>query len=525
MEELSMNYFKRALASVTRRKGKSIILFAVVFILGNVIAGSISIQQATKSVEKNIKSQLGGTATITMDYARYEKEIEQSGESEIDDKYFESVKLKEIETIGQLPYVKYYDYSIGDYPGTNKLKMYNSDPESMSFGGPAGVSNYLNLKGVNYPKVFDIEEKKIALKEGRVFEEAEIESGKAVALISTKFAETNNLKVGDTMVIDATGSNDMGMDMSSGEEDEEAKKVEVFVQDQPYEVIGIFNLVQQEKSKKKDDKNNMGGEQEYMDNEQYNTIYAPNKIIFENQKNYRAGLINKFPEMKEMYGEEESEPEDSKIDDYLTPYFVLKTPEDAEAFRTEATPLLANKYNKVLLSTDQYDSIAGPVKNMSKIANYVIIVSVAATLLIISLVVLLFLRDRKHELGVYLSLGEKRTKVIGQIVIEVAVIAFVAISLSVFTGNVLAKGVSGSLMETQMKAQEDNQNQGGYDDWQLQNLTGNQIGNSEVADSYKVSLSLGYIISFYIVGIGTVLLSTIIPLIYILRLNPKKIMM
>ena len=107
-----MNYFKRALASVTRRKGKSIILFAVVFILGNVIAGSISIQQATKSVEKNIKSQLGGTATITMDYARYEKEIEQSGESEIDDKYFESVKLKEIETIGQLPYVKYYDYSI-----------------------------------------------------------------------------------------------------------------------------------------------------------------------------------------------------------------------------------------------------------------------------------------------------------------------------------------------------------------------------------------------------------------------------
>ncbi|MEG0255667.1 MAG: ABC transporter permease, partial [Vagococcus sp.] len=49
-----MNFFKRAMASVTRRKGKSIILFAVIFILGNVMAGAIAIDQGTKSVEDTI---------------------------------------------------------------------------------------------------------------------------------------------------------------------------------------------------------------------------------------------------------------------------------------------------------------------------------------------------------------------------------------------------------------------------------------------------------------------------------------
>lgn len=51
-----MNYWNRALCSVTRRKGKSLILFAVIFVLGNVIAGSIAIQQSTQNVEKKLKT-------------------------------------------------------------------------------------------------------------------------------------------------------------------------------------------------------------------------------------------------------------------------------------------------------------------------------------------------------------------------------------------------------------------------------------------------------------------------------------
>ena len=63
-----MNYLKRAWLSVTRRKGKSLLLFIIIFILSNVIAGAVSIQQATQNVEKTIKNKMGATVTLRLDY-------------------------------------------------------------------------------------------------------------------------------------------------------------------------------------------------------------------------------------------------------------------------------------------------------------------------------------------------------------------------------------------------------------------------------------------------------------------------
>lgn len=69
------------------------------------------------------------------------------------------------------------------------------------------------------------------------------------------------------------------------------------------------------------------------------------------------------------------------------------------------------------------------------------------SLLIISLIVLLFLRDRKHELGIYLSIGETRGKIIGQILVELLLISAIALLLSLVTGNLLADSISGSLFQ------------------------------------------------------------------------------
>ncbi|WZU02242.1 FtsX-like permease family protein [Erysipelothrix sp. D19-032] len=80
-------------------------------------------------------------------------------------------------------------------------------------------------------------------------------------------------------------------------------------------------------------------------------------------------------------------------------------------------------------------------------AQITLIVVVSATILILSLVIVLFLRDRKHELGVYLSLGDRRGRVVGQIVMEVMMVAFVGLTLSLVTGNYLAKGLSSNLMK------------------------------------------------------------------------------
>ena len=143
-----------------------------------------------------------------------------------------------------------------------------------------------------------------------------------------------------------------------------------------------------------------------------------------------------------------------------------------------------------------------------------------ASVFIITLVIILFLRDRKHELGIYLSLGEKRNRVVGQIVTEVLLVAIIAMTLSVFSGNVLAKNFSESLMTTQ---QIDNTE----DEMMIfgSPVVDFQITEDDVIDAYDIKLTPSYIVLFYLIGLIVVLLSTIVPLVYIMRLNPKKIMM
>lgn len=519
---------KRGLASLTRRKGKSFILFAVVFILGNVIAGGLAIQQATNKVETTIKKQLGGKATIGMDSKMLNKLINTDDVEGLNN--LKEVNVATIESIGALPTVKSFDYSASNFISTSEFKMYKTaeeqaEDEQMETTTDEPFPNYFDYVGVNLPELMDIQSQKIKLVDGRVFNEQEIKEGTPVAIISTEVAELNKVKIGDKLVIDVS-EKDYTSDPKPGE------KEEAVVQKQVFELIGTYEpLIKEEKKKDSNKSIVMGmGRQDLVN---YNQIYLPNKVVLENMRSFRAAMWEAFPAIKKELEEDLAEIGRTLADvddnEFYRPTYILNNPEDSEAFKEEATALLPDKINKVILSTDHYDSVAGPVKNMSKMANYVIYLSVFATILIITLVVLLFLRDRKHELGIYLSLGERRGKILGQIAMEVLVISILAMTVSVFSGNVLAKHVSTALVTTQLQADEEQMAEGGMgfggDDYELMLLTDGEIDESDVLDSYQVTITPSYIGLFYLVGTGTILLATVVPLLYILKLNPKKIMM
>lgn len=260
--------------------------------------------------------------------------------------------------------------------------------------------------------------------------------------------------------------------------------------DVPLEVIGIF----EPKTVNSDSEN--PEEFDYMDMDFQNTIYVANALVAQEME----FAVGDMPE----------------YEDYYVPFFVLNEPEDAEAFEEEVSPLLPELFI-VRHASDSYDSIAAPIESMSNLSKYVLIASVITTILIIGLVVLLFLRDRKRELGIYLSLGEARMRVVGQIITEVLIISIIGMTLSLFTGNLLAQTVSDSLIDNDNNQREDEI----YYYTEMQT----DLTTEDVIDAYEVSLTGDFILLFYAVGIITILLSTVIPLIYIIRLNPKKIMM
>ncbi len=363
----------------------------------------------------------------------------------------------------------------------------------------------LSLKGSNYHKILDVEENRIKIVEGKVFTQEDIDNGKNVGLISSKVAEENGLSVGDQMVMDSRG-----YDYS-----DEGGQKEIFKIDIPIQIIGIFEptTVEMKDKEEKKEKKEQDMNQQYMSLQQINTVYVPNKTVLEINKDYLEKLKKVDPESPFISDDDEGE--------YYTPVYVLNNPDDVEAFKQETQPLLPKLYT-VNASTDQYEQIGGSMKKMSQISGYVVLIAVIATLLIISLVVLLFMRDRKHELGIYLSLGDKRSHVMGQIIIEMLIISGIALILSLITGNFLGKMVSESLLNSDILSSTNDQMNMFIG---LDGLGSTELTTDDIMNAYEVKFSLGYIITYLVVGLGTVLLAAILPLLYIVRLNPKKIMM
>src|SRR5512133_870449 len=97
-----MNFFRRGIISVLRKRGKSAILLILVFILGNVMAGVISIKEAVGNTQQIMREKIGVLASIEADYEAYS----QSGSTEP----IASIPVEAIEAIGSLKQVKQYDY-------------------------------------------------------------------------------------------------------------------------------------------------------------------------------------------------------------------------------------------------------------------------------------------------------------------------------------------------------------------------------------------------------------------------------
>ena len=462
-----MNWLKRGIISVRRRWSKSLILFIIIFVLGNMISGAISIVQAVGNTEKNIRNQMTPIATIISDEEKVNELYQKYGENYD----FSPVSLDVIKQIGELPSVKYFDYSISTNMESSSLKLPDETPDS---GEAEDVVRYFRLTGVQNPELTGIMEGKIRLVSGRTFSEKEISDLSYKAIISQKFADVNELTVGSKFKMTNVVYDEFGMTLNS--------------RDCEFEVIGIF------------EPQNLESNEYAIWNE---CIYVTNEVAKECLDFSMGGSSNQDVTYENLY--------------------VLDDPQHMEEFKELAETLIP-EYCTVADTGDSYESVAGPINTLKWISSVILYVSAGAAILIISLLTTLFLRDRKCEIGIYMAMGERKIRIICQIMAEVMVVAILAMILSLFSGNVLSRSISQETLNAQLaSAQESDRD---YGKTELEAIGyGEDISFEELRDNYQITLETSTIALFFATGIFTVLVSTIIPVIYITRLNPKKILM
>lgn len=199
--------------------------------------------------------------------------------------------------------------------------------------------------------------------------------------------------------------------------------------------------------------------------------------------------------------------------------FYLDSVDSIDEFKTQVESMFetddfSSIDARVVTSADEFNSIGGPIVNMKKVGSIIVQGSLLATTLIVSLILILVIRDRRKEIGIYLAMGESSFKVIALQFTAILVITSIAFCLSLLTSKILAERLAESMLSGQRKFIEETMDDAGSHDLQ-----------TDVLDEYVIVIDSAVYVDMFALVLGILCISIVPMAIDIIKTNPKKILM
>ncbi|EHC2905751.1 TPA: ABC transporter permease [Listeria monocytogenes] len=497
-----MNFFKRAWLSMKARKGRSVlqlIIFTVVCVL---ILSGFTIQSAADKASELAREQLGGTVTLTVDREKQmqtmREEASSSDSSSTESKpQFQSspIDVSDANDLAKLNHVASYNYysstqalasgfdpieSSGDTSSSNDESSTTAETQGPGGGqgGPQMVDADLSISGLlDSATSTDFEAGTSELTSGVAITAAD--KDKNVAMVEENLAEENDWKVGDSFTVTSSDGN---------------TKVTL-------KIVGIYKTT--------DSGSDMAQNFSFLN--PYNKVYVPYTVANTIKgSDYKNTVDSAVYTMDDAANISAFEKEAKKVDSI-----------DWDTFKLDANDTL-------------YQQMIGPINSVASFSkNVVYIVSIAGAL-ILGLLVMMQVRDRKYEMGVLLAIGEKRGKLIAQFFVEILIVALVSFGLAAASSHYVAQLAGNQLLAQQNSSTNETTTstenrgpgggggQGGPGGFgqSVSNLTKNteQIKELDIQVTLEDMLKMGGI------GIGIAFISVLLPAALVLRMNPKTIL-
>ncbi|MEC2394708.1 FtsX-like permease family protein [Bacillus toyonensis] len=473
-----MNFMKRAILSMKKRVGTSLILMAVFLIVTNLVLAGFTIQNASKKAADAARKKLGADVTLSLDFDKLGQQAQKTGEMPNPPK----LNTKEADQLAKSKYVKDYNYISNTFGISDGLKLVGASEGEEEGKGKVGMAAVRGGSSsgteIDMNASFMIEGvRKTALQESIKNGKSKIIDGKPiteqmknqnVALIEKRLAELNNLKVGDKVKV------------QSGDKKE---TLEV-------EIIGIYETNEQA----------MGQQAPPIMNPA-NKLYMPHSTMKKFEVNQGISSIQVV-------------------------YF-LKDPQNIEAFKKEAKKSKINfNYYKLDAHDSLYKQMIGPIENISSTSQMIIYIVSIAGAIILGLIIMLSIKGRRKEMGILLSIGEKKWKLMAQFVVEVVCIAILAFGLSITTGAKVSQYIGDNLLSSEVAtaSEETNNPQNGT---VMMSGPGGTVQNQkeDPIDKIDVSVTGEDVGKMGGIGLAIAILATLLPALSILHLNPKQILL
>ena len=343
-----------------------------------------------------VLSCLYSCLTIMKSSNEIEKTLYESSNSSIsitkkDGKYFNVNQFKDIEKIKEVEKI------IIQYDGLAKLKdakvvsgeqRINREDLSDEF------KNVVSFEATNNTKRNILFSSRVfTIKEGKNIEE----NDKNSIIVHEEFAKQNNLKLGDEVDLEL-------LDLEKSEE----------IKSHKFKIIGIFSGKKQETY--------TGLSSDFSENMVFVDYSTSQEILNKSENNKIANKILMYSSSAESTDLALNKLKELKIDE--SKYFVQK---DSNAFE------------------ESLESVSG-IKHMIKIMTYSIMLG---GIIVLSLILILWLRERIYEIGIFLSIGTSKIQIIMQFIFELIFISIPSIISSLFLGNVLIKVIAGGLINSE----------------------------------------------------------------------------
>ena len=481
-----MNSFQRAWRSMIRKPVKSSLLLLVIVTVSLSLLCGMACQNASIQTQDTTRQAVGAGLRLDGNESNRTKRLEETtdkithqpgylDEGELDGVYirkletaygtqwyvgadnsFDSLLMDDIEKLAAVP-------GISDYNVTTKITPVNpvnftriEDPDNDQYNDIGGVTLLGNRK---MELDFNVLSGNVTVKEGRMIGMED----RDVCVISEQLAQRNSLHIGDTLQF-----NDC--------HDPESAPIWEAV------IIGIYQT------------------QQLMQPLMSGDTYRSENVIFTDLR---------FPE--------KAEGETSPL--YERAYFKV---EDVEAYDE-----VKENLQKVDINWEQYDLIdnngnsetmSSNFNDLAKVSEMMILVISVASFVILVLVFLFWLKNRVQEVGIFLSLGVPKFRIIGQIWSEAIMIAVLSLMLSFAVAPAVSKVTANYLVSQQVQQmQEEEKNNEG------------KVSTEYVAPKQDVqSISVEVTPEMYLLdGVSVLVLitaSVLVSGIVILKRNPKDIL-
>ena len=524
-----MTIFENVLISIKRHPVRTTILFFAIFILMSFMSVAISLSHGMLNTDALLRARFPTVATVVVDYEAL-MIADELGESD----EFQWVMPVLLREIGELPYVRAFDYTAegNHFYSENIVRVFLDDlfleleppirgvddNGSLAIWGIRGLEEFM-VRGVHYPEMVDIQSGLIDLVEGRTFTQEEIDTAANVVMLSRPFLEANQLELGDIFALDfriyrnealADGGVFTRAEVYLDEhlwlsETFEFEIIGVF--DQAFEVLSHFDLFDVER--------HIG---------LMNRIYVPSGI----PEATVEMLINFWSEVNDdetiltSFLERESIEEFVRYRDFM---FLLYDPTYLPVFSEAASNLLPDFWHVLDLS-HAYGDFAASMSVVEGLAQRMIYVGMVGILLILCLLVLLFLRERRHEIGIYLALGAAKKEIILQLFFEFFIIAVFGITCALLAGHQMASHLSASMLRQEMmQLAEDEMRITSYQYDSPQGLGFVvDLSMEELINLNDTTLTPQIVLAFYGFSLTTLFISIVFPTWLLMRSNLKNIL-